>query len=121
MTLRLVSSGDDRALAIRDHVLPLIREGGTIELQRGAVRMIVFRAGPWTFNHWTPFNDLSPGDASSPAYRHAVERQHALPDLAYGLDIWHPTKVLGMLWADDGTFEVITFIRGPWEEEVLAL
>ena len=26
VTLRLVSSGDDRALAIRDHILPLLRE-----------------------------------------------------------------------------------------------
>jgi hypothetical protein len=28
MVLRLVSSGDDRALAIRDHILPLLREYG---------------------------------------------------------------------------------------------
>jgi hypothetical protein len=28
---RLVSSSDDRALAIRDHLLPLLRERGTLE------------------------------------------------------------------------------------------
>jgi hypothetical protein len=34
MILRLVSSGDDRALAIRDHILPLLREYGALEVQR---------------------------------------------------------------------------------------
>jgi hypothetical protein len=65
--------------------------------------------------HWTPFNELSPGEASSPGYRHALERQHARPDLPYGLDVWHGAKVLGVLWADDGAFEVVTFLRGPWK------
>jgi hypothetical protein len=26
-----------------------------------------------------------------------------------------------ILWADDGVFEVISFVRGPWEDEALAL
>lgn len=121
MTVRLVSSNEDRALAIRDHILPVVRERGTLEHQRGPVRMVVLRSGPWTFNHWTPFNDLSPDEASSPAYRHAIEQQHTRPDLAYGLDIWRGTKVLSIQWADDGAFEVISFIRGPWEDEALAL
>ena len=46
MTLKLVSSGDDRALAIRDHLLPLVRGHGTLELQRGPVRLAVLRTGP---------------------------------------------------------------------------
>ena len=121
MPLKLVTSNDDRALAIRDHVLPLVRDRGTLEHQRGAVRLIVLRTGPWTFNHWTPFNDLAPEEASSPAYRHALERQHTRPDLAYGLDIWHGMKVLSVLWAEDGAFEVVSFVRGRWEEEALAL
>ena len=48
MALRLASSGDDRALAIRDHLLPLVRERGTLELQHGPVRMVALRTGPWT-------------------------------------------------------------------------
>ena len=121
MNLRLVSSSDDRALAIRDHLLPLIRERGTLQTQRDAVRLIALQLDPWVFNHWTPFNDLSPGEASSPGYRRALERQHARPDLAYGLDVWRGEKVLSILWADDGAFEVVGFVRGPWEEEALAL
>jgi hypothetical protein len=48
MNLRLVSSGDDRALAILDHLAPLVRERGRLELQRDAVRLIVCRTGSWT-------------------------------------------------------------------------
>ncbi len=73
MTLTLVSSGDDRALAIRDRLVPLVRERGTLELQRGPVRLVVLRTGPWAVEHWTPFGDLSPEEASSPGYRHALD------------------------------------------------
>jgi hypothetical protein len=121
MILRLVSSGDDRAFAIRDHILPLLREYGALEVQRDTVRVVELRIGAWTFRHWTPFNDLVPGEASSPGYRHAVEKQHTKPDLPYGLDVYHGGQVLSVLWADDGAMEVATFIRGPWEEEALAL
>jgi hypothetical protein len=29
--------------------------------------------------------------------------------------------VFSMLWADDGRFEIATFVRGPWEDLALAL
>ena len=122
MNLRLVSSGDDRALAIRGHLVPLARSGGTLEVQRGSVRLTTFRTGPWTLEHWTPFNDLAPEEASSPGYRHALGRQHTGPDLPYGLDVWHAgAKVLSVLWADGGVSEVASFVRGAWEDEALAL
>jgi hypothetical protein len=122
MNLRLVSSSDDRALAIRDHLLPLVRDRGVLECQRDTVRVIALQLGPWLFNHWTPFNDLSPEQASSPGYRHALERQHTRPDLPYGLEVWRGgAKVLSVLWADNGSFEVDSFVRGSWEEEALVL
>ncbi len=122
MTLRLVSSGDDRALAIRDRLVPLVREHGTLELQRGPVRLVVLRTGPWAIEHWTPFGELSPEEASSPGYRHAVERQRTRPDLPYGLDVrHHGTRVLGVLWSEGGASQVAAFVRGPWEDEALAL
>ena len=121
MTLRLVSSGDDRALAIRDHILPLLREYGALEVQRDTVRVVELRIDGWTFRHWTPFNELAAGEASSPGYRHAIERQHTKSDLPYGLDVYHGETVLSILWADDGSIEVTTFIRGAWEDEALQL
>jgi hypothetical protein len=29
------------------------------------------------------------------------------------LTVWHGAKVLGVLWADDGAFEEVTFLRDP--------
>ena len=121
MSLNLVSSSDDRALAIRDHVLTVVRERGRLQIQRGPLRQIVFETGPWIVNHWTPFNTLSPEEASSTGYRHALERQHTRPDLPYGLDIWHGEKVLSILWSDRERFKVAIFVRGSWEDEALKL
>jgi hypothetical protein len=122
MALRLVSSGDVPALAIRDHLIPLVRERGALEVQRASVRRITLRTGDWVIEHWTPFNDLSPGEAASPGYRQALVRQHTASDLPYGLAVWHAgAKVLSLLWADNGAFEVIGFLRGDWEAEALAL
>src|SRR5689334_9785391 len=89
MTLTLVSSGEGPALMIRDHLLPLVRERGALEIQRDVVRMITLRVDAWVIKHWTPFRELSRGEASSPGYRHALERQHTVPDLPYGLNVWH--------------------------------
>jgi len=122
MTLTLVSSGDNRALAIRDHLVPLVRRDGSQEVQRDSVRLISLQIGLWSITHWTPFNELASGEASSPGYRHALERQQAAPSLPYGLAVWHDgAKVLGILWADDGTWEVTDFHRGPWENDALSL
>jgi len=124
MNLSLVSNSNGRALAIRDHLLPLLRERGALQIQRDTVRLIELRIDGWAFRHWTPFNEIGGEEGSSPGYRHAVERQRNRQTLPYGLDIWHGsdrTKVLRMLWADDGTIEVMSFVRGPWEAEALVL
>ena len=81
------------------------------------MRLIVLRAEPWSIGHWTPFGDLSPGEASSPGYRHALGRQHTRPDLPYGLDARRDgALVLRVLWSRDGASKVVVFVRGPWEE-----
>jgi hypothetical protein len=121
MTLRLATSSDDRAIAIRDRILPLLRQRGTVQVQRDTVRLTELRMGAWTFRLWTPFNEIGLDEASSPAYRHAIQRQRARLALPYGLDIWRETKVLRILWAEDGTTEVVNFVRGSWEDEALSL
>jgi hypothetical protein len=125
MNLWLISDSDGRVLAIRDHILPILRERGTVQVQRDAVRLTELRMSVWALRHWTPFNELGGNEAASPGYRHAIERQRGRQALPYGLDIWHgaePAKMLRVLWAeDDTTIEVVTFVRGAWEEEALAL
>ena len=69
MTLTLVASADGRALAIREHLLPLIRSHGILERQIGVVRLVILQLDPWLFKHWTPFRELHPDEASLPGYR----------------------------------------------------
>jgi hypothetical protein len=35
--------------------------------------------------------------------------------------VWRGAKVLSVLWADNGAFEVDSFVRGSWEDEALVL
>jgi hypothetical protein len=125
MTLHVAASGDANALAMRDHLLPIVREHGALEDLEGknsSLRLIVLERQAWRFAHWTPFNALALGQASSPGYRHALGNQHTVVDLPYGLDVWHEgLQVLSLLWAEAGTFQVIGFHRGPWEAEAMAL
>ena len=86
-------------------------------VQRDTVRLAELRVGIWAFRHWTPFDELGREEASSPGYRHAIERQRARQTLPYGFDVWHgaePAKVLCDSMGGDGTIEVVNFIRGPW-------
>ena len=65
---------------------------------------------------------MPPEEASSPGYRHAVERRRTRPGLPHGLDLSRDgTRVLGVLWSDGGATQVVVFVRGPWEDEALAL
>jgi hypothetical protein len=122
MALTLASSGDGRAVAIRDHLLPLVRDQGSLRIQSDHVRLIVFRTEPWVLEHWTPFNEVATAEAASPGYRRALERQHTKPNLPYGLNVWYVgTQVLGVVWADSGSLEVTKFVRGTWQEQALAL
>lgn len=122
MALRLVSSGNDQALVIRDHLVRVVHEQGAVEVQRDAVRLTVLRTGSLAVEHWTPFNDPSASDAASPGYRHALAHQHTVADLPYGLDVSQSDhRVLRVLWADSGVFKVVDFVRGAWEAEALVL
>ena len=125
MALTVAASGDANALAIRDHLLPIVRAHGTLEDledKDSPLRLLVLKRGPWCFRHWTPFNALTPTQASSPGYRHALERQHTTwPDMAYGLDVSHDgANLLSLLWTDAATFKVVNFVRvlgktRPWQ------
>jgi len=121
MTMRLISNSNDLARALRDHVMPPLRERGGLLPQRDVVRVIELRLDVWTFRHWTPFNDLAPEEAATPGHRHAVSRQHTRPDLPYGLDIRQQVLLLRTQWADRDAVDVTTFVRGDWEDELLKL
>ena len=122
MNLRSVTTDTPRAIAIRDHVLPLLRQHGAVEVQRDVVRLTELRIRAWVFRFWTPFNELGREEASSPGYRHAIEKQRSRKSLPYGLDIWEGSAwTFRILWSDDGNVDVRRFVRGQWEDEILRL
>jgi hypothetical protein len=116
------SDPTERAVAIRDHLLPLIQEHGAAqEISGPPVRMMVWKVGNFTFTLHSPANPWQVETPASAAYEQALARQRAKPMPAWGLDVWHGDKVLSLRWDDPGAFEVVRFIRGPWEDAALAL
>ena len=110
-----------QALAIRDLLLPMIRVHGAMQEVSGMVgRPVVWKAGDFTCTLRSPFTPW-PAKVAIASYDHALSRQRAKPDLPWGLDVWHGRKVLSLQWNDAGRVEVVSFTRGPWEAEALAL
>ena len=103
-----------RALAIRDHLLPLIRARGAIhESSESGLRVVVWRTGRFDFLLRSPFAPLP--DAAPKSYA------ASLFQLPWGLDVVRGCKVLSLQWDDAGRVEVISFTRGAWEAEALAM
>ncbi len=113
----------ERAVAIRDHLLPLIRVQGAMEEIGGSgLRMVMWKAGRFAFALRSPFTACGGSRRHPPgSYSAALAKQRANPVLPWGLDVWHGRKVLSLQWDDAGRVEVISFTRGPWEDEALAL
>jgi hypothetical protein len=110
----------ERAVAIRDHLLPLIRVQGAME-EIGGLRMVTWKAGRFAFALRSPFTAWGIKASPPGSYSAALAKQRANPVLPWGLDVWHGRKVLSLQWDDAGRVEVISFTRGPWEDEALAL
>lgn len=103
---------------IRDHVVPLVKAKGEPR-PVGPTSQMMWEAGPFRFALRTA-SSPAPLLANAPAYSDAQAEKEASRMLPYGLDIWHNDKVLSLQW-DTDAMTVISFHRGPWEDEVLAL
>ena len=91
-----------RALAVRDHLVPLIYADGRI--QGGDLPFMGLKIGPYQMALNTPKVPFPVG-------------------LPWQLDLWGPkgSKLLGLEWEDDGKVEVREFQAGEWCGAVLAL
>ena len=116
---RLARGRVERAKALRDFVLPLIREEGTLE-RVGPAAVVLWRTHSWSFLYRTPFSRLPSSEAPALSYLHALLLQHVRPLLPYGLDVWHGPKVMSVEW-NDIEFHLISFRSGPWEAELMNL
>ncbi len=87
----------------------------------GGLRMVTWKAGRFAFALRSPFTAWGIKASPPGSYSAALAKQRANPVLPWGLDVWHGRKVLSLHWDDAGRVEVISFTRGPWEDEALAL
>ena len=111
-----------RALAIRDHLLPLFETHSVMQEVSGAAgRLAVCTIEGFTCTLRGPFTAWPVEAPPAASYEQAISRQRAKPALPWRLDVWHGHTVLNLQWGDDGTVEVISFTRGPWEDAALAL
>jgi hypothetical protein len=114
--------GVARALAIRDHLMPQIRVNGAMQEVSGvAGQMAVWKVGNLTCTVRSPSTAWPAEAPPDAAYDQAISRQRAKPALPWCLEVWHGHTVLNLQWDDGGTVEVISFTRGPWEDDALAL
>jgi hypothetical protein len=113
-----------RAIAIRDHVLPLVRERGVPERFKvgdGFVSATRWKHAVFTFWLWTPNYTPTRGPVD---YAVAVAVQDAAEAaLPYGLDVWHSGigKVLSLEWDQGDRARLISMRPGSWESELLSV
>jgi hypothetical protein len=101
-----------RALALRNAAVSVLRRKGTRADRKGLARLEL---------NTQCWDDEEPPLAMS--YRTSLESRWLLP---HGLSVWASLrgkrcKVLNIEWSDSGTTELISFRRGGWEDELLAM
>jgi hypothetical protein len=114
-----MATEEQRAAAlIRDHVVPLIQARGHAQPVGPSLEMM-WESGSFRFALRSVSSPSAPL-ADAPAYSRAQAEKQASQTLPNGLDVWHNEKVLSLQW-DADELMVVSFQRGPWEEQVLAL
>jgi len=107
------------AIQLRDAAVHKLRAEGSFEPVKGTGRCLGWRGNGLSLSLRTPFQKLRHPPLDPRVIRLAGPPPENLP---YGLDIWTNNlgKVLNIEWADDGTFVLVSFRRGPWEALVRA-
>lgn len=110
----------NRAIAIKDTVVPYLRQYGKLERTENGPAGTFGEVGPFKFCMRTPFNkpDLEPVHAPRNYGEALLMSQKTV--LGYQLDIWRGTKVMSFEW-DDKSMNLISFRSGDWEEELTEL
>jgi len=104
------------AIAIRDRVVPFVQSNGIVENVGSGVSVVIATIGELRFSLRTPFTRLPLFCPAS--YTDAIVLQRTRVNLPYGLDIWCGKKVFSLQWDHDGTIDLMSFRRGPWEQKI---
>ena len=116
-----------RATAIRNHLLPLVKLRGQRHQYGHVGRAGRLHLTTWTTDRFRCVLRVPYGPPEAQPVLRADNPEPIPPrrcrpaPLACSLDVWLGHRMLSIAWALNGTFEVIVFRRGAWEEEALAL
>ncbi len=112
----------DRAIALCDLALPLVKARGVWEEVGGGPKFLTLKADGLTISYRSPFQKLAPfsGDTLRKALAYGLAPKANLP---HGLNVWHAStgKVLNVEWSDQGEVAVVSYKVGPWEKVIEAL
>jgi hypothetical protein len=105
------------ALKLRDAALWVLREHGHWEQVSGLGHLAVSREGLQM-----SFRPRFQGPPISSEYANYLAARFGVRlNLPYGLDIWAPNKVMNLEWDRLGHVDLVSFRRGPWECQLLAM
>ena len=116
-----------RVVAIRDHLVRLVQSRGNghqygLGGMFGPLHLTTWETGPFRFVLRTPYRPSGmPIEADARRLGPVPQRASNPALLPYGLDVWRRHRVLSVAWDPNGPVEVVSFRRGAWEAETLAL
>jgi hypothetical protein len=119
---------EQRAVALRDKLLPLVQQRGQRHQygcagRTGALHLTTWECGPYTFVLREPFAPF--GLSTRPIADEAEEEgQRVSADpalLAFGLDAWlRGQAMLSLAWDVNGQTVVLAFQPGAWVNQTMA-
>ncbi len=115
-----MSEKTEKAKIIRDHILPLIRMKGSV-VDISGIKVLMWDAPPWKFIHRTPFSPVSQLKPSDYTEARLLQKRGGKLNLGYSLDIWRGKKLFNVEWDQPDKLSIVSFMRGDWEDEVLAM
>jgi hypothetical protein len=107
-------------VAIRDHVCNIMRTEGKWSEVSG-IKAFMWERDGFTATLNTPFNPLPTAAPPISSYQDAALFQRARTPQPNQLSLWKGKKVLSVEWANGGPPGIISFRRGDWERQLLAI
>ena len=118
----------ERALIVRSRVLAWLPGNSRFEeisdaAKTYSLRPLHAKIGTFSISHHTPFSGTFPGPTIASHHDAVFWQSCAKKRLGYGLDVWHVErgKVMNLVWGHAGQSELVSFAKGDWDADLLAM
>ena len=112
-----------KCIELRDLAVALVRDRGVWKAARVGPQLLIYHdvQSRFTIVYRAPLQMLAKIHPPKPWRIFSATEEESLRSLPYGIDIWRGRKRLSVEWADDGRFNVINYVPGPWQDELRKL